>query len=797
MTTKFESMRPTRREFMVGAGGLMIAISLPAYLNSKTAAAASGLKSRASAFGVLNPDGALIDNWIKVGTDGSVTIYTGKVELGTGTLTATRQIVAEELSIPFSSTNIVQAISGTTVDQGTTAGSQTMRTQWASGLRISAAAAFQVLLQMAATKLGVPASGLSASGGTISVNGNPGQTVTYASLVSAAPIVGKISASRPYTVTLSTGQSMAVKTKAFKSYDVVGKPIAREDVPAKVTGSFTYIQDVTLPGMRHGRIVRPTRPGQLSGSATALAQMIKGTLANGTVQSIDQSSVAHLPGNVKVVQVKNFLGVVADREEQAIAAAQALKVTWNDPQSLPNQADLFTTIKSSKPDNTRYLANSGDVNGAIAKAAKQVAATYMYPYQAHASIGPSAAVAWVHDGTAEVWSGTQAIYPLRATIAKLLSIDESKVQVTYVEGSGCYGLNGADDVSLAAALLSNGANAPVRLQYMRADEISWENYGTPMVVDVRAGLDASGHVTGWDYQNWTYSRGNRPGGEPGNLPTGVLAGFPERKPPASPPPSPPLGDDGSNAFPWYTFPAQLVRSYGLTKPWLFTGPLRSPSRIQNTFAQESFMDELAQAAGQDPIEFRLAHTADPRLKAVIDKAQSTYGWKTRPGPNSPQSGTVKTGRGIAAVRYEGSSAWVAGIVEVSVDTSTGLVTPTAVVIAHDCGVVINPDGLTAQIEGNVVQGLSRSLMEEIQFDNSGVLSVDWGSYPIITFPQIPDNLKVELINRPDMPALGAGESTISVMPGAIANAIWDAIGVRMRQVPFTQARVLAALKGGA
>lgn len=791
MTTMFESTRPTRREFMVGTGGLMIAISLPVYLKSKTAAAAT-LKSAPKA-GVLNPDGALIDNWIKVGTDGQVTIYTGKVELGTGTLTATRQVVAEELSIPFSMTNIVQAISGTTVDQGTTAGSQTMRTQWASGLRISAAAAYQTLLQMAADKLGVPASSLTASGGSFS---GGGKSVTYGELVGSSPIVGKISGARPYTVTLSNGQTIPVKTKNFKSYGVVGKPIAREDVPAKVTGGFTYIQDITLPGMRHGRVVRPSR-SQPTGTATALAQMIKGTLANGTVQSIDHGSVANLPGHVKVVQVKDFVGVVADREEQAIAAAQALKVTWGDPASLPAQADLFTTIKSSKPNNTRYLASSGDVNAAIAGAAKQVTATYMYPYQAHASIGPSAAVAWVHDGTAQVWSGTQAIYPLRTTIAKLLNIDESQVQVTYVEGSGCYGLNGADDVSLAAALLSNAVNAPVRLQYMRADEISWENFGTPMVVEARAGLDASGKITGWDYQNWTYSRGNRPGGDPANLPTGVLAGFPERKPAASPPASPPLGDDGSNAYPWYTFPTQLVRSYGLTKPWLFTGPLRSPSRIQNTFAQESFMDELAQAAKQDPIQFRLAHTTDSRLMAVIQAAQKAYGWQSRPGPNTAQSATVKTGRGIAAVRYEGSSAWVAAIVELTVDTTSGNVTPTAVVIAHDCGVVINPDGLTAQIEGNVIQGLSRSLKEEIQFDKSGVLSVDWGSYPIITFPEVPDKLKIELINRPDMPALGAGESTISVIPGAIANAIWDATGVRVRQVPFTPARVLAALKAPA
>ena len=263
--------------------------------------------------------------------------------------------------------------------------------------------------------------------------------------------------------------------------------------------------------------------------------------------------------------------------------------------------------------------------------------------------------------------------------------------------------------------------------------------------------------------------------------------------PDHPGPVPPLGDDGSNAYPWYTFPAQLVRSYGVSMPWLFTGPLRSPARIQNTFGQESFMDELAAAAGADAVAFRVAHTTDPRLLAVIQKAASTAGWQTRPGPAPNQTGTTRTGRGIASVRYEGSSSWVAAVITVTVNATSGVVTPTQVVIAHDCGVVINPDGLVNQIQGNIVQGLSRSLKEEVMFDPSGVLSVDWTSYPIITFPELPDDVRIELIDRPDLPALGAGEAAISVIPAAIANAIWDATGKRVRQVPFTPARVLAAL----
>jgi CO/xanthine dehydrogenase Mo-binding subunit len=771
---KLDRITPSRREFMKAAGGLVVAISLPVYLDNRQVPSAL---AAAGPLGPLNPDATQIGSWLAIGKNGIVTVSTGKVELGTGTLTATRQIVAEELDVAFSATRIVQGITGQTVDQGTTAGSQTMRTQWATGLRIAAASARQALLQLAATRLGVPADQLVTSDGAVSVQGST-KKVSYAELLGGTPIPGTV--------------RRGVKTKPASQYRVVGRSLPREDIPAKVAGTFTYVQDVKLPGMLHGRVVRPMRPAPLDSSGTALARVVKGTIANGTLGSVDESSVKHFPAKVQVVTVKDFVGVVAQREEHAIAAAQALKVTWTDPANLPAQSSLYQAMQSGVPDNTKVLASSGDVNAAMAGAARTVEATYLYPFQLHGSIGPSCAVAWVHGGQCEVWSGTQAVYPLRQTLATLLDMDPSGVRVTYVEGSGCYGLNGADDVSLAAALLSRGAGAPVRLQYMRADEMSWENFGTPMAMVARGGLDASGRIVGWDYQNWTYGRGGRPA-PPGNLPTGVLAGFPEERPPQSPPPSPPLGDDGSNAYPWYAFPSQLVRSYGVSRPWLFTGPLRSPARIQNTFAQESFMDELAAAAGADAVAFRVAHTTDPRLLAVIQKAASTASWQTRPGPAPNQSGTTRTGRGIAAVRYEGSSSWVAAVITVRVDTGSGIVTPTQVVIAHDCGVVINPDGLVSQIQGNIVQGLSRSLKEEVMFDTSGVMSVDWTSYPIITFPELPDDVRIELIDRPALPALGAGEAAISVIPGAIANAIWDATGKRTRQVPFTPARVQAAM----
>lgn len=775
-----------RRDFLKGVGGLVVAISLPVYLNQKAAAAAS---TSSTGFGPVTVPAEQLDSWLAIGKDGKVTVYTGKVELGTGTATATRQVVAEELDVPFESTTLIQAITGLTADQGYTAGSQTMRTQWASGLRIAAASARQQLLGLASARLGVSADRLTVKAGVVSVGGDGSKSVSYADLVGGGQFNSRV--------------SQQAKPKPASAYSVVGKSVAREDIPDKLFGTFTYVQDVKLPGMLHGRVVRPARPAPAATTPGALATVPKGTLANASLASVDRASVEKLPGNVRVVSRADFVAVVADREEQAIAAAQALRVEWTDRALLPDQATLYDTIKGLKKENVRTIQRDGDVDAAIAGAAKVVKATYNHPYQIHGSIGPSAAVADFRDGVLEVWSGTQGVYQLRNAVATAVGLTPDKVRVNYVEGSGCYGLNGADDVSISAALMSQAVGKPVRVQYMRADEMAWENFGTPMVMSLRAGLDGEGNIVGWDYEGWTANRGSRPG-PPGNLPVGVLAGFPEPAPPASPPPSPPLGDDSLNSTPWYRFPSQRVLSYGVYQPWLFTGPLRSPSRLQNTFAAESFMDELAFAAGADPVEFRMRHVgADSRLAAVIQGAAGLAGWKPKPpAPPAPTPPTapmaqlsgVRSGRGIASCRYEGNSAWVAAVITLSVDVATGNITVTQVAVSHDCGVIINPDGLKNQVEGNVVQGLSRALKEEVRFDRSGVLSVDWASHPIITFPELPDDLRIQLIDHPELPALGAGESTISVIGAAIANAIFDATGKRIRQIPFTPERVKAALQ---
>ena len=763
----------SRRGFLKAGGGLVVAFTAPVYLDRRQVEAALPE--------AVEPGAPLIDqvdSWISIARDGAVTIFTGKVELGTGVETATRQIAADELDVALGRITVVQATTGRTPDQGYTAGSQSMKTQWSNGLRQAAATARQTLLELASRRLGLPASELTVEQGIVRSRSDPHKQVSYGELVGGRK--------------LGTAISRTAPTKRPDQYRVIGTSVPRSDVPAKVTGAFTYVQDIRVPGMLHGRVVRPSRTSA-SSQAQAMAATAAGTLANGSLEQVDASSITGLPGEVKVVTRHDFVGVVAQREEQAIAAAQSLRVTWKDAATLPAMGDLYRAITSAPAGTTRVLADAGNVTGGLQGAARVFDAVYQHPYQMHASIGPSCAVADVRAGRATVWSGTQGVYPLRDAVAKLLDLQPDSVHVIYVEGSGCYGLNGADNAALDAALMSQAVGKPVRVQYMRHDEMAWENFGTPMVMHLRAGVDPGGTITSWDHEDWTANRGSRPG-PPGNLPTGVLAGFPEPPPPPSPPPTPPLGDDSLNSMPSYKFANLRVRSYGVYQPWLFTGPLRSPSRLQNTFANESFMDEIASALQADPVAFRLRHATDPRLVAVIQKAAQSAGWQARPSPNPASSGgsNPATGRGMAAVHYEGNSSYLAMVVDVEIDQGSGQVRVPRVVVAHDCGVIINPDGLRLQIEGNVIHALSRALKEEVTFDRSGVTSVDWSSYPIMTFQELPSQLTIELINRPDQPALGAGEPTETLVAGALGNAIFDATGTRLRVLPFTPARVAGA-----
>ncbi|MDX6677209.1 MAG: nicotinate dehydrogenase subunit [Solirubrobacteraceae bacterium] len=742
----------SRRSLLQGAGGMLVAFSLPTFLLSSAEAAHA---ASVIGPGIVPPD--QLDSWLAIGSDGTVTVLTGKVELGTGVETATLQLAAEELDVALDKLELIQADTWMTVDQSYTSGSQSIKTQWgSSGVRQAAAEARAALLNMASTRLAAPVSQLTVKDGVVSVIGNASATVSYADLIGDQRFNLRI-----------TGKA---KPKTADTFTIVGKSIPRRDVPAKLYGTFAYTQDVRVDGMLHGRVVRPPS-------------------LDATLVRVDGFDGKKQDGLVKVVVKNNFVAVVAESEAQAIKIAAALKLTWKTT-PLPDPAAIYDIIKAGPSQTDRVLIRSGDVDAALAGAATVVRSEYRYPYQMHGSIGASCAVADVQPDAATVWSSTQGVYQLRGALATLLNLPAGSIHVRYVEGSGCYGLNGADTVAMDAALMSQATGRPVRAQNMRSDEHGWENYGNAMVMQLAAGLDATGRIIGWDYAGWSAGRGSRPG-PPGNVPTGVLAGFPEPAPAKSPPSSPPLGPDSSNTVPTYVFPAQRVVSHAVPSRF-FTAPLRSPARIQNTFANESFMDELASAAKADPVAFRLAHLTSSRLQDVIKGAAEQSKWSARTSPQAPSDARLVTGRGIAAMQYEGTDAFAGVVTQVEVDKQTGKVRVQHVWATQDCGLTINPDGMRAQAEGCVIQGVSRALREELKWTPEKITSIDWVSYPILRFPDMPV-FDFKIIDRPDQPPLGAGEVVITAMVASIANAIFDATGARLRQVPFTPARVRAGL----
>lgn len=726
----------TRREFLTGTAALVVAFSLP------LEAPAQNTQVLRSSGGPLPPN--QLDSWLIIQKDGTITVLTGKVELGTGVSTSLRQIVADELDCAFEKIHWVQGDTANTVDQAPTFGSQTIK-RGGSQLRQAAAAAKATLLSLAASRLGVPVESLTVNQGVVSANAKT--KVTYAELLGGSPFSREV-----------TDKS---KVKSPADYKLVGKPLPRVDIPTKVSGEHVYLQNLRLPGMLHGRVIRPSSVG---------AKLTR----------VDEASIKDLPGLVKIVVKENFVGVVCEREEQAIGAARELKVTWQDSQSLPPMNQLSDTLKKI-PSNDKSPANSGDVEAAMSAAAKTLHAVFHWPYQLHASMGPSCAVADVKTDQATIWSATQGAHQLRPTIAQLVGIAPANVRVIYVEAAGCYGHNAADDAAAEAALLSQAVGKPVRVQWMRHDEHGWEPLGPAMVMEVRGGLDQQGNVTAWDYQAWTPTHSSRPNGSAGSLLAGALTGMSAGTPNQS-------GAD-RNANHTYNFKHNRVMVHWLNSSPLRASALRGLGSPQNSFANESFMDELAVAAGADPAEFRLRYLSDPRAKAVLEAAAQKAGWPNRPAPS--RAG-LKSGRGVAYVRYDRTEAYVAAVVELEVNPADGHVRVNRVVVAHDCGLIINPDGLRNQIEGNVIQATSRALKEEVKFDRATVTSLDWTLYPILRFPEIPEVI-VELINRPDQPSVGAGEATTSTIPAAIANAIFDATKVRLRTVPFTPERVKAEL----
>jgi len=737
----------SRREFLADTGILVIGFTLAPRL----ARAESLLPLVAAA-----PAADQLDSWLVIARDETITVYAGKVELGTGVSTALRQIVAEELDVSVARIAWVQGDSLLTVDQGRTVGSQSIKRGGAQ-LRRAAAEARQALLELAVQRLGAPVGQLAIADGVISVQSDATRRVTFGSLIGGGRFERKVSANPV--------------VKAPTAYKVVGQSVPRAEIPAKMFGTHVFVHDVRLPGMLHGRVVRPPRAGA-------------------TLVSIDESSAAKLPGVIRVVRKGTFVGVVAEQEGQAVAAAKALQVQWSATPVLPEYDGLFARFKELAT-TARVVAESGDADAGLAKATRVIRATYRWPFQMHASIGASCGVADVSGDKATVWSATQGAHQLCAPIAALLGLPVENVRVIFTEGSGCYGHNGSDDVCGDAALLSQAAGKPVRVQWTREDEHVWEPKGPAMYFEM-AGAVADGKVAAWTYDGWTPTHGSRPSPNPASLVPGMLV--------AGTPPTGGTGFSGGgerNARTTYLFSNQRVTSHPVPSFPIRTSSLRGLGSPQNSFANESFMDELAAAAGVDPVEFRRRHLTDPRALTVIDAAAKRAGWKPRAlgsRPSALGSRQPVNGRGFAFVQYDGTEAYVAAVVDVEVRPDTGAVRVRRVCVAHDCGLIVNPDGVRNQVEGNVIQTISRTLKEAVRFDTTRVTSVDWVGYPILRFTEIPDAIDIELIDRPDEPPLGAGEAATSPIPGAIANAIFDATGVRVREVPFTPERVRAAIR---
>jgi CO/xanthine dehydrogenase Mo-binding subunit len=759
-------MSVSRRDFLKTSGALIVSFST-ASLAEPLAFVQGPFDTHAS-----HIDPGKLDSWIAVSADGTITAYTGKCDFGQGMFTVQTQLVAEELCVSLDRVKLIQCDTSVAPDQGTTSGSQSTPTNFNSdNLGQAAATAREALISMAANQLGEPTDQLTVADGVIT--GKTGRRITYAELIG----------SKQFNLPLSK----TARRRSPSQWKVLGKPIHALETAALMTGHFEFVHNVRVPGMLHGRVVRPSEAGA-------------------TVASVDESSVKQIPGVVKVVVRNNFVGVIAEKQWQAVQAARQLKVKWNSGPALPAQKTFFDTMRK-QPSQDTLLVDSKDVQQQLATARTVVQATYVYPYQMHGSVGASCAVAEVKPSQTTVWSATQSVYPTRSIVAKLLGLPLESVRVIYVRGSGCYGLNGADTVSIDAALLSHAAGKPVRVQLSRQDEMAWENYGAACVIEQRAALDDK-RVIAWDCETWAASKGGRPGYDrPGNVISGMLAGnAPEEMQPR--PAGEPRGElrNRSNAAPSYiagcvngkcngpgTIRSERVLTHTVASPF-FTGPLRSPLRIQNTFAHECFMDELCTRIKADPVAFRVHHLSDVRLSDVVKAAAQAAKWESRSSPkaNATRTGTV-TGRGIACVAYEGNNGYAAIVAEVSVDVESGRVTPKSFTVAVDCGPISNPDGLRNQTEGGVLQGMSRALLEEIKWDNKRITSTDWESYNSLYLDLELPAITVTMINRSDVPATGAGETAITVVPAAIGNAIFDATGIRLREVPFTAERVRAAL----
>jgi nicotinate dehydrogenase subunit B len=774
-----------RRTFLRTSGPFVIAISV--------ASSAEATETQPTGEVVVPPDAAKLSAWLTVHPDNRITLFTGKVELGNGNATALAQIAAEELDFPIDRLDVVMGTTSMTVDQGPTYGSLTIQDAGPQ-IRHAAAAARAALLDLAAAHFRTGPEHLLTRDGQVMVKDATHNAISYGNLTAGGTLDVTIGA-RGRGFALEVAPS--VKVKSADSYTVVGRPIRRKDIPAKVAGTFTYIQDVKVDGMLHGRVVRPYGVG---------ARLL----------SVDADAVKDIPGFVRIVREGNFLGVVAETEWAAIESARRLgsvlkrkgpdayAAIWSRWDGLPVQDEIWKVVRETAGTDTTVVTR-GSVEAALARAQHRLSASYQTPFQMHGSIGPSCAVADVTQDRDIIWSGTQMPHQLRRDMAKLLNsrlgrfefwldnagrygrdlanllgLRPEQIEVRWVEAAGAYGRNGLEHAVADAALMSKVVGRPVRVQWMRWDEHGWEPKGPPLVQDLEAAIDERGKVIAWKHHMWV------PTFMDTTLIADALIGAPER-----------VGSIGRSvpAVSYaYQFENAEVVSHCEGRVALRTAWLRSPAQFETTFAMESFIDEIAAATAQDPLNFRVAHLRDERAIGVLRAAAETYGWNPRPPRGQRPAGVGPvSGRGIAWVNRGDTR--VATIVDIAIDPATGIIRVSRVVVAHDCGLVVNPDAVRNQIEGNVIQSISRTLHEEVEFDRANVTSLDWLRYPILRFDEVPDRIDIVLVNNaPEFPSHGAGEPATCPTAAAISNAVFDATGVRLRQVPFRPDRFKSALQ---
>ncbi|MDH3371764.1 MAG: molybdopterin-dependent oxidoreductase [Gammaproteobacteria bacterium] len=774
----------SRRNFLKSSGALVISFSAGAIPGPGTLAAASDADPALMVGPYPDPDYRQLDTWIVIHPDNTATFFVGKTDGGQGTGTAFRQMMCDELDIAYDKTSLIMGRTDITPDQGGSGGSDAIeRDGWP--MRRVAAEARRVLLELAAEDFAVPVERLVVSNATITVGSEPAMSVTYAELVGG----------KRFDISLNGENVDATRglanVKPVNQLRVVGQSLQRYDIPAKVDGSLIWAVDVKLPGMLHARNVRPP-------------------LAGAVVSGIDEASVADLPGFVRVVRRGNYVAVVCEREEQAIRAARQLRVDWERPADPPFPAsdELFVYMRRATPTTISEPDIQGDPSAAFAAADQVVVAEYEVPFQGHTAIGPAHALADPSDGQMTIYSNDMKSYRLRNGVAEFLDMPRDQVRVVYMDGPQVYGRTAADDAGFEAAFLAHELGRPVRVQWTREEETAWDTKGPAYVFKLRGGLDAGGKVTALEYDACAADFNHVGYNEPDTVLIAQLMGRRPETPAAGSAATPSLMYGISNR-------RTTTRVVGLPLVWetpLRTGNLRDPNGPQVTFAFESFIDELAAAAHIDPVVFRLDMLSNSdeddvfrraRSIAVVKAAAGAYGWNTRPSPQTPAAQThggqkLLTGRGIAYTYRNRTIA--ATIAEVEVDRQTGRVWAKRLVCAHDCGLVVNPGGLRNTIECGMLHALSRALWEEVRFDTEKVTSVNWQSHPTLRHSDTPESIDIVLVNgdpspdRSDLAPYGAGETSHKPLIAAVANAIHDATGVRLRRLPFRPERVLAALR---